>query len=262
MLQWRRSPSRSRPAIGIGWRRAAAVRRRARPFGRELSRPPLISTRRNDFNIEYISVGRPRFELPPHNRRPVMPIVCAAGTLESASAPRRCQGQGHLPPQMPPRTDRHQHRRYRPLPGKPDAELWQRCPTYASTLTASLLTDTAKLAAGSSWWQADGPVEPDDLAIHVTVGHQFGCQRSKFVGEPKPLGKSSLAPSVALEGVGLFTLPVNRGVDESRRNGVHADTVECEIAAPWARSWRRLRPWPPNKGFARSGRRMRRRTRC
>src|SRR4051794_20674001 len=70
---------------------------------------------------------------------------------------------------------------------------------------------------------ADAAVDADRLAVHVTVGDELDGERREFLGRAEAMREQHVLLELLLEGVGAFALPVDRGVDEPRGDGVDAD---------------------------------------
>lgn len=87
----------------------------------------------------------------------------------------------------------------------------------------------ARRAAFLLRWHPDAAVDADDLGVHVGVGDQFDHHRRQLVRLAEAVRKEHGLAQLRLECLGVLTLAVDRGVDQPRRHGVHADADRGQV---------------------------------
>src|ERR1700722_16329830 len=75
----------------------------------------------------------------------------------------------------------------------------------------------------------DAAVDTDDLGVHIRVGHQFDDHRGQFVGATQAVWEQDRLAQLRLEGLRYFAFTVDRGIDQTGRDGVDPDPCCGEV---------------------------------
>ena len=74
-------------------------------------------------------------------------------------------------------------------------------------------------------------IDTNRLSVHVGVRDELHDHRRKFAGIPKTVWEEHMLGELRLECLATFTFAVDRSVDQARRNRVHSNANDCEVAS-------------------------------